>query len=126
MERSGRPRSRRIQSAKNQPRSLPLVFSRSFSKATAWTVGSLEVRGLVLAQFGKGLLEGFVAGDAAEHPPDGSGFAAVVELVGGGDERFAGGGGGGVGLPAAVSKPTSAMLRGCMRLLSARMAAGRP
>ena len=42
------------------------------------------------------MLEGFVAGDAAEHTPDGGGFAAVVELAGGGDEGLAGGGVGGV------------------------------
>jgi len=51
----------------------------------------------LVAEFGEGLLEGFVADDAAEHPPDGGGFAAVVEFVGSGDERLADGGGGGVG-----------------------------
>jgi len=51
----------------------------------------------LVAEFGEGLLEGFVAGDTAEHPPDGGGFAAIVELVGGGDERFACRSGGGVG-----------------------------
>ena len=61
--------------------------------------GVVGGEGLV-APFGEGLLEGFVAGDVAEHPPDGGGFAAVVELVGGGDEGLAGGSGGGVGLPA--------------------------
>ncbi len=46
--------------------------------------GVVGGRGLV-AKFDESLLEGFVAGDAAEHPPDGGGFAAVVELVGSGD-----------------------------------------
>ena len=39
------------------------------------------------------MLQRLVAGDAAEHPPDSGGFAAVVELTGSGDEGFAGGGG---------------------------------
>ena len=46
---------------------------------------------------GQGLLKGLVRDDAAEHPPDGCGLAAEVELFGGGDEGLAGGGGGGVG-----------------------------
>ena len=60
--------------------------------------GVVGGKGLV-AGFGEGLLEGLVAGDRAEHPPDGGGFAAVVEFVGGGDEGLAGGGGAGVGFP---------------------------
>jgi hypothetical protein len=59
--------------------------------------GGIGGSGRLVAEFGEGLLEGFVAGDAAEHPPDGGGFAAVVDLVGGGYEGLAGGGGGGVG-----------------------------
>ena len=62
----------------------------------AWMEGSSVGEGLG-TPLGEGLLEGLVAGDAAEHPPDGGGFAAVVELVGGGDEGLAGGGGVGVG-----------------------------
>ena len=49
------------------------------------------------APVGEGLLEGEIAGDAAKHPPDGGGLAAVVELVGGEDEGLADRGGGGVG-----------------------------
>jgi len=58
--------------------------------------GIVGGEGLV-APFGEGLLEGLIAGDIAEHPPDGRSFAAIVELVGGGDEGLADGSRGGVG-----------------------------
>ncbi len=71
-------------------------FFEELFEADGLNRGVVVGEGLV-APVGERLLEGVIAGDGAEHPPDGGGFAAVVELIGGGDEGLAGGGRGGVG-----------------------------
>ena len=71
------------------------VLVRDFFQR-ALEAGGVAVEACVEAVGLQGLLEGVVADDGAEHPPDGGGLGAVEDVSGGGDQAGACGADGGV------------------------------